>query len=166
MKIERTSVIAAGTLLCSAVLASICLFHADVRAEAQHSLSQSPQRMKPTEDPVKYRPNKPTPGSAKEPVKSEETESWNPDDAEGFADSVLTTPSLLRLASSRRFDKATHRERIPLLQEWIREHKLGEFRELSVKERDRALKLLERWLDDLLAEKGFRVPRDRAQKRA
>lgn len=97
--------------------------------------------------------------------RTEDWEDWAPKPHEDFAERVLTTPSLLRLAVTRDFRRGTERERRRLVREWIGEYARTAFGELSEEDQARAVKRLSKLLDDLLTERGFRVPGQRREAR-
>jgi hypothetical protein len=82
-----------------------------------------------------------------------------PPPAEVFADDVCTAPTLLRIANSRSFRRAGWDARVSMIQKWIRRNALEDFRKLDLEGRDDSLRRLANKLDNLLAEKGFRVRR-------
>ncbi len=83
---------------------------------------------------------------------------WAPTPHEQFAELVLTTPSLLRLALTPAFRKGEERERRRLIREWIGEYARSAFSELAQPDRAPAVRRLSKLLDDLLTERGFRIP--------
>lgn len=81
--------------------------------------------------------------------------------SEVFAEAAITSPSLLRIADSKSFRSAGWARRVERIQRWIRRNAIEHFRELDLKNRDLALIRIAKQLDNLLAEKDFRVPKAR-----
>jgi len=80
-----------------------------------------------------------------------------------FAEAAIASPSLLGIADSRNFRSSGWKPRVERIQRWIRRNAIEHFRELDVKNRDLALRRIAKQLDNLLAEKDFRLPRVRSK---
>ena len=77
---------------------------------------------------------------------------------ESFAESAINSTSLLRVANSKSFRSSNWTGRVERIQRWIRRNSIKQFRELELKDRDLALRRIAKQLDNLLAEKDFRLP--------
>jgi hypothetical protein len=84
---------------------------------------------------------------------------------EAFANAAIISPSLLSVADSRSFRSSNWPGRVERIQRWIRRNAIGHFRTLDVNDRDLALRRIAKQLENLLAEKDFRVPKIRNKDR-
>jgi hypothetical protein len=164
---ERSSIGVAGAIVALAIAGAWMAFLSSGREASPVQLLETLNDAKAAGDSLAQQEAeaeaKPDPIERIDPKHMKRTFPMEPH--EEYVESVIGSEGILGMANSREFRAANRAGREALVERWIRQNAMRRFRELSARDRDRAVRLLARQLDNLLSEKDFEPDRLRVEPR-